>query len=377
MSGSPHARIGVKAGDSKEIRNIDHIVAWTFHIAKDIKPGTISRSWVADFLKRSETFVKRNWSTNPYELLLNEGDESEQRALSQESKEVIRRILTRPKKMSVRAIVKEVERIRRKPRSYGTVYRFLREEKARAFHQISKPKITELGAANRLLFCEFMREWNKDDFMFLAPSNEFYIYAEQKPNYQNDRIWAYAIDDIPEEIRVKQKSKYPICIGIFICFTAKSMCWRVKEAGESWDGEYFRNKILIDTLIPFLKDSQNVLDINETTFLHDKAPCMKAIATQQLLKSNSVDFFDNSQWPGFSPDLNACENLGAILKDRVEESIAKDNANSRGSKRRLLRIIETELSAMAEDTDLFEALLKSYPKRLEAVKKAGGWHTEY
>ena len=176
---------------------------------------------------------------------------------------------------------------------------------------------------------------------------------------------------------MKQKSKYPICIGIFICFTAKSMCWRVKEAGESWDGEYFRNKILIDTLIPFLKDPQNVLDINETTFLHDKAPCMKAIATQQLLKSNSVDFFDNSQWPGYSPDLNACENLGAILKDRVEESIAKDNANSRGSKRRLLRIIETELSAMAEDTDLFEALLKSYPKRLEAVKKAGGWHTKY
>ena len=26
------------------------------------------------------------------------------------------------------------------------------------------------------------------------------------------------------------------------------------------------------------------------------------------------DFFDNSQWPGSSPDLNATENLGAILK---------------------------------------------------------------
>ena len=37
--------------------------------------------------------------------------------------------------------------------------------------------------------------------MFLAPSDEFCIYAEKKTNFQNDRIWAYAIEDIPEEIK--------------------------------------------------------------------------------------------------------------------------------------------------------------------------------
>ena len=34
---------------------------------------------------------------------------------------------------------------------------------------------------------------------------------------------------------MKQKTKYPVCVGIFISFTAKAMCWRVKEKGESWN----------------------------------------------------------------------------------------------------------------------------------------------
>jgi len=42
-----------------------------------------------------------------------------------------------------------------------------------------------------------------------------------------------------------------------------------------------------------------------------------------------------------------------------------------------VEIIEVELRLMEEDTELFENLLKSYPRRIAAVKKAGGWHTEY
>ena len=48
---------------------------------------------------------------------------------------------------------------------------------------------------------------------------------------------------------------------------------------------------------------------------------MKALAIQQLLKENNIEFFDNSEWPGSSPDLNPCENLGSILMQEVEEMI--------------------------------------------------------
>ena len=371
---SAGAKKHVKVGDSGRLRKIDRIVAWTFWQAKDLAPGTISRSWVAKFLKRSENFVKDNWRVSPYTI---DEEEEDQAALSQESKTVIREMLSRPKKRSVREMVKEVEKERGKTRSYGTVYRFLKSEKARAFHIVSKPKISERSRENRLQFCDFLRDWDENDFLHLAPSDEFFVYAERKSNFQNDRIWAYELEDIPREDRIREKSKYPTCIGIFVIFTVKSMTWVIKEKGESWNGDYFRNKILLDSVIPFLRDRKNVIDVNEVTFLHDKAPCMKAIATQQILQINGIDFFDNSQWPGSSPDLNVAENLGAIMKDRTEEALEAFPISDRSKPAVLKQTLNTVLKEMSKDTELFEKLLKSYPRRMAAVKAANGGHTEY
>ena len=105
---------------------------------------------------------------------------------------------------------------------------------------------------------------------------------------------------------------------------------------------------------------------------------MKAIATQQLLRVNSIDFFDNSLWPGSSPDLNVTENIGAIMKDRVEEGLEAFEVAERSKPAAILRqTLTTVLEELSDDTELFEKLLKSYPRRLQAVKAAKGWHTDY
>ena len=85
---------------------------------------------------------------------------------------------------------------------------------------------------------------------------------------------------------------------------------RVFFATPSW--------VLTDVL-PFLRDEDDVLDVQDVCFLHDKAPCFKALATQELLRQSGIDFFNNSEWPGSSPDLNPAEDLAAIIKDRVED----------------------------------------------------------
>ncbi|CAF1499472.1 unnamed protein product, partial [Rotaria sp. Silwood1] len=105
-------------------------------------------------------------------------------------------------------------------------------------------------------------------------------------------------------------------LGFSSCLLQKKLLWVLKEHGQSWDGAYFRDTILRQQVIPFLRDSSNVLDTNEVIFLHDKAPCMKANATQHLLEDENVNFWGNSIWPGNSPDMNPAENIGAIIKDK-------------------------------------------------------------
>ena len=99
---------GVKVGDSVGLREKDHVAAWAFGVAAKQKPGTITRPWVAKTLKQSESWVTRNWNVNPYEFP--EEEDENQRALSQESKEVIRQIIARPKKMSVAEIQSTVDK---------------------------------------------------------------------------------------------------------------------------------------------------------------------------------------------------------------------------------------------------------------------------
>jgi hypothetical protein len=87
----------------------------------------------------------------------------------------------------------------------------------------------------------------------LAPSDEFFVWAVRKPNHQNDRIWAKSIEDTEDDQRYRELARNQACVGIFVIFTVKKLLWIIKNKGESWDGNYFRETVLKQNLIPFLK----------------------------------------------------------------------------------------------------------------------------
>ena len=70
-------------------------MAITFRIAKEQPPGTVSRSWVAKYLNRSEDFVKRNWNRDPFGCEMDRTHKEAAESLSQESKEIIKESLGR------------------------------------------------------------------------------------------------------------------------------------------------------------------------------------------------------------------------------------------------------------------------------------------
>ena len=365
----------VLIGDTEEGRAHDRIKAIAFKRARDCGAEFITRKWIASELNRSESWVRRNWG-KCYADTKTEFKGGAPDKLSQESKNIVHESSGRRRKSSTN-VAKEIQVKRQKVVSRQLVDLYRKRSGLRAFHEIRRPKKSRTNIEDRLWFANFLSEWDEDDFLHVVPSDEFFVYLRRRPNFQNDRIWAQSISDIEDNERIRELEARPKCIGIFICFSSKSMIYVLKPVGQSWDGEYFRNTILEEHVIPFLHNERSVLSVGDATFLHDRAPCMKALQTQEMLRLNEIDFFDNSQWPGNSPDLNPTENLGAILKDRVEQKLIADFPNNDMNEDDLRNTLIETLEIMKSDTELFERLLRSFPDRLEAVRAAGGGHTDF
>ena len=102
---------------------------------------------------------------------------------------------------------------------------------------------------------------------------------------------------------------------------------------------------------------------------------MKA-KTTHLLEDEDVSFWRNSIWPGNSPDMNPVENVGAIIKDKVEELMANEDRRDRYNYDALKTNLENTLQDLKDDTDLFSDLLCSMRERFDALKGADGGHTK-
>ncbi len=98
--------------DSEKKRLVSCIMAITFRIAKDLPHGTISRSWVAKTLNRSEEFVKINWNKDPLNCEMDIKQESHHESLSQEIKAIIQSCFA--KKKSIRGIIKKLKKFMKK-----------------------------------------------------------------------------------------------------------------------------------------------------------------------------------------------------------------------------------------------------------------------
>ena len=368
--------------DDSTVRLVDRVRAITFKQARDsfvkslqrtsgVDRNLFSRSWIAKKIRRSETFVKIHWERDPYAV----EDAAKAGAplkLSQASVKIIEDNSNK-KKRSNKVVAEEILKKRGKEINPRLVGRYRQRLGLTPFHELKKPNITPQNREDRLWFCEYLSNWDEDAFLNLAVSDEFYLYVDRRPNSRNDVIWARGTEEIPDDVRYRLVGAHPACYGIFVCFTAVRVFWVAKEAGQSWNGDYFR-AMLSNELIPFLKDPENIVDADSLVFLHDRAPCMSALATQALLKNSGIDFFGNSEWPGHSPDLNPTENLGAIIKERVERLMIERQTRSLDDMKQLFRSVIDEIN---NDTTLLQTLLRSMRRRLDAVVAAQGGPTKY
>jgi hypothetical protein len=362
--------------DNEEQRIMDRVKCIAFREARDAGAAFITLHWVAEKVHRSIRFVSQWWEKPYDECFADYSACGRKLKLSEESQNII--IMASGKqRRSSSTVAKEIAERQKEYVHRSTIDNYRHKTGLKPFHVIKKPLKTETHISDRLWLRNWLKGWTQEDFLHLAPADEFFVWSIRKPNHQNDRVWARCVEDIEKDQRYREMVKNQACVGIFVIFTAKKLHWVVKDKGESWTGQYFRDTILVQHVFPFLKNEENVIDVDEVIFVHDKAPCMKANMTQQLIQDNNIDFWGNNIWPGNSPDLNVAEHIGTIIKDEVEKRMLSETGRDRYSEETLKNHIIDVLQNMETDTELFENLLCSYPSRLRAVKKADGGHTDY
>jgi hypothetical protein len=260
-----------------------------------------------------------------------------------------------------------------------------KERKIKPFHQLKSPNITEQNKTDRVklaryLNIQFMNEPDLiNNFIFC---DEFYVYVERKPNSKNDIIWSKDINDIPENIRYRKVKKNPKCLGILVAVSKYNMFYKLKNDGCSWDGSYFRRQI-IHKLHNWIDDEYVVDDKNKTVIIHDCGPGWAANATQNLLKQHfgpngfipARDMDDNiyPRWPGNSPDLNIVENVGAVIKDEVDDMMLDvDNGYRYIDVDELKDMIEITINSIASDAHYLSKCVLSFINRCKKVVTVRG-----
>ena len=114
---------------------------------------------------------------------------------------------------------------------------------------------------------------------------------------------------------------------------------------------------------------------DELIFIQDNAPIHTANDVKEWFENHGIRL---TEWPPYSPDLNPIENAWWALKKKAMEMFPELMAMT-GEKESDIKALEEALKQAwdALPNSLFESLVESMPRRVQACIEADGWHTKY
>lgn len=245
--------------------------------------------------------------------------------------------------------------------SSRTIRRQLKRQGLKAYVKKKKPRLLGRHKKKRMEFAVKYKEWTTEEWKRVIWSDETKIklYGSDGRKWVWDRPQA-SISERRVEATVKFGGGSLMMCG---CMTAQGVGWATKIDG-GLNGALYVD-ILDDQLLRTMRD--NGLDRRDIIFQHDNDPKHTSLLARKWLSKHSISVLD---WPAQSPDLNPIEHLWSYLKRQLTAyASAPRNIDQ------LWQRVETQWENIPRQKCI--DLIESMPRRVAAVLKARGGHTNY
>lgn len=281
--------------------------------------------------------------------------------LSEQDRRACVHLVTRGGAETAVEVAKQLGKNVGKEVSRMTVVRALKESGMRCVEKQRKPRLSPKNVKARLEFARDHQYWTKADWKRVIWSDETKINRFGSDG--RSRCWIHDGEGVQDR-RVQQTVKHGGgSVMVWGCMTYRGTGYLCKLCGKM-DQHLYRS-ILKDELSKTIEYYE--MEKDKVVFQHDNDPKHQAKSVQEWLDKQP---FMVLQWPSQSPDLNPIEHLWAHLKRQLNKY-----ENPPRGMLELWERVEAEWSKI--DRSVCINLIKSMPRRIDAVIKARGKWTNY
>jgi transposase len=227
---------------------------------------------------------------------------------------------------------------------------------------LRKPNISEQNRKIRLNWARERRFWTTNDWMKVVWSDE-----SRFTMFQNDgkvRVWRLPNEKYDIDCLVPTVKHGGGGVMMWRCFSWHGLGPLVRIDGRI-NSERYIEEILGYHLVPFLETFEE--ENGEYLFQQDNTPIHTSQRTRNFAEEMNLTLLP---WPGQSPDLNPIEHLWDELERRIRAK--KNHPKNLGELEALLQECWSEISH-----EVYQKLVESMNRRVEAVIKARGYPTRY